>query len=66
MQNLTFEEGKTYIDREGNKYIFIERRAGVTIFKNLDTNKYAVKNLNGQYRWDNKEDDRDIIGVIDE
>jgi hypothetical protein len=66
MQNLTFEEGKTYVDREGNKYVFIERRAGVTIFKNLDTNKHAVKNLNGQYRWDNKEDDRDIIGVIDE
>jgi hypothetical protein len=62
MQNLTFIQEKIYIDREGTKYIFVERRAGVTIFKEYDGGKNHVKNLNGQYRWDNKEDMRDIIG----
>jgi len=62
MQNLTFIQDKIYIDREGTKYIFIERRAGVTIFKEYNGSKNHVKNLNGQYRWDNKEDMRDIIG----
>lgn len=63
MQNLNFEEGKIYVDRDGTKYVFIERRAGVTIFKACQDGKNHVKNLNGQYRWDNKEDNRDIIGV---
>jgi hypothetical protein len=62
MQNLTFIQEKIYIDREGTKYIFVERRGGVTIFKEYDGGKNHVKNLNGQYRWDNKEDMRDIIG----
>jgi len=66
MQNLIFEEGKIYVDREGTKYVFIERRAGVTIFKVYDGGKNHVKNLNGQYRWDSKEDPRDIVGVYDE
>jgi|LakMenEpi03Aug12_release.lakeMendotaPanAssembly.Ray.scaffolds.fasta_scaffold3438345_1 hypothetical protein len=62
MQNLTFIQDKIYIDREGTKYVFIERRASVTIFKEYDGGKNHVKNLNGRYRWDNKEDMRDIIG----
>ena len=62
MQNLTFIQEKIYIDREGTKYIFVERRAGVTIFKEYDGGKNHVKNLKGQYIWDNKEDMRDIIG----
>jgi hypothetical protein len=66
MQNLIFEEGKTYVDREGNKYIFVDRRGGTTIFKNIDTGKHAVQNTNGQYRWDNKEHQRDIIGEYNE
>jgi len=48
MQNLIFEEGKTYVDREGNKYIFVDRRGGTTVFKNIDTGKHAVQNTNGQ------------------
>ena len=67
MQNLNFEEDKIYVDREGTKYVFIDRRGGVTIFKDMSTNKHACKNINGQYRWDNKDDPRDIIGeYIDE
>jgi hypothetical protein len=66
LQNLSFEVDKIYVDREGTKYIFVERRAGVTIFKEYDGGKNHVKNLNGQYRWDNKEDKRDIIGEYNE
>ena len=61
MQNLSFEVDKIYVDREGTKYIFVERKGGVTIFKEYDGGQNHIKNLNGQYRWDNKEDRRDII-----
>ncbi len=64
MQALNFEEGKVYIDRENIEYTYIERRHGVTIFKAIADDKIHVRNLNGQYRWDNKEDSRDIQGCI--
>lgn len=65
MQNLNFVKGEVYIDRKNNAYTFIEKRGGVIIFEDL-LMKRECRNGEGRYRWDNKDDDRDIIGELDD
>jgi len=64
MQNLTFEKGKVYLDRIDNQYVFIEKRGNVTVFE--DILGRTCRNSNGRYRWDDKDDNMDIIGELNE
>ena len=65
MQNLTFVKDEVYVDRINNAYLFIEKRGGVTVFEDLLQHR-ELRNINGRYRWDDKDDDRDIIGKLDD
>ena len=64
MQNLTFEKGKVYLDRIDNQYVFIEKRGNVTVFENILGR--TCRNSVGRYRWDDKDDNMDIIGELNE
>ena len=65
MQNLTFVKDEVYVDRKNNAYVFIEKRGGVTVFEDLLKHR-EHRNINGRYRWDDKDDDRDIIGKLED
>jgi hypothetical protein len=64
MQNLTFEKDKIYLDRIGNQYVFVEKRAGVTVFEDILGRTH--RNSVGRYRWDDKDTDMDIVGELNE
>jgi len=65
VQNLTFVKDEVYVDRKNNAYVFVEKRSGVTVFEDLLQHR-EVRNQDGRYRWDNKDDDRDIIGKLED
>ena len=61
---MNFAQGDIYLDRDSREYTFIERRGGVLIFEDVTTKKNVVLNSVGRYRWDNQDDNRDIIAKV--
>jgi hypothetical protein len=58
---MNFAQGDVYLDRDNRKYTFIERRGSVLVFEDVTTKKNVVLNSVGRYRWDNQDDNRDIV-----
>jgi hypothetical protein len=56
-----FVEDKIYKDRAGNEYTYLYKSGGVTVF--LKDGAKACRNVDGKYRWDDKETDKDIVDV---
>ena len=59
---MEFVANEIYVDREGVEYRYLERRSGVQVFENVDTNQRLVLNSQGRFRWDDQDHPRDIIG----
>jgi len=58
-----FIKDEVYLTREGREYLFVERRGGVLVFDtDAESTRRLLTNLNGQFRWDNKEHPCDIVG----
>ena len=58
---MKFLEGKIYLDRENKKYRYVTSVGGVTKFEDLQTGKMIVNHQSGRYRWDDIDNNRDII-----
>lgn len=54
-----FVEDKIYKDRAGNEYTYLYKSGGVTVFQRDNTK--TCRNVDGKYRWDDKETDKDIL-----
>jgi len=57
-----FKIAQIYHDRLSRPYIFYEQVGGVTKFYDI-TQKPTCRNIDGNYRWDDKQTDEDIVNA---
>jgi len=58
---MKFEPGKTYLDRDGTPYVFSHKASGTSVTVFYSGWSKVCRNETGMYRWDGKEDSRDIV-----
>ena len=61
---MKFEPDKTYLDRNGSEYVFSHKATGTTVTVFYKDGTKVCRNEKGMYRWDGKEDSRDIVSEV--